>query len=125
MTEPRVYTLELPAGMQLLTLNQRLHPKRRNDYTQAIRQAAAICARNARIPRLERVHITAYVHHKPTARRRDSGNWYLTAKAAVDGLVDAQVLEDDDDTHVTGPDMRPGEPVAGGQLVLEIREVLT
>lgn len=39
-------------------------------------------------------------------RRRDPGNWYPTAKAIVDGLVDAGILIDDDHTKVVGPDMR-------------------
>lgn len=34
-------------------------------------------------------------------RRRDSPNWVPTAKAALDGIVDAHVIEDDSDAHVT------------------------
>ena len=35
-------------------------------------------------------------------RRRDSSNWlYPTAKAALDGIVDAHVIVDDSDAHVT------------------------
>ena len=33
-------------------------------------------------------------------RRRDSPNWIPTAKAALDGIVDAHVIEDDSDVHV-------------------------
>lgn len=34
-------------------------------------------------------------------RRRDSPNWIPTAKAALDGIVDAHVIADDSDAHVT------------------------
>lgn len=124
MTEPRVYTLELPAGLELLTLNQRMHWRRQRQLTAAIRQASMISARNAKIPQLDRVHILCWVRTKPLARIRDASNWSLSAKPAVDGLVDARVLINDDNEHVTGPDMRmDGTRVPGGQLVLEIREL--
>lgn len=43
----------------------------------------------------------------PDKRRRDVGNLYpYVAKPIVDGLVDARLVYDDDDTHVVGPDLR-------------------
>jgi hypothetical protein len=33
-------------------------------------------------------------------RRVDLGNLYPTVKACIDGLVDAKVVDDDDETHV-------------------------
>jgi hypothetical protein len=47
----------------------------------------------------------------------------LSAKAAVDGLVDAGVLTDDSDEYLTGPDMRPGPVEKSGRLVLHITEL--
>lgn len=47
-------------------------------------------------------------------RRRDANNWEPTAKAVMDGLVDAGVFPDDNTTHVIGPDMRLGPPATGG-----------
>lgn len=41
-------------------------------------------------------------------QRRDPANWAPTAKACVDGLVDAGILVDDSHHYVTGPDMRIG-----------------
>lgn len=124
MSEAREYILELPAGLELLTLNQRMHWRKQRRLTAVIRQAAMISARNARIPRLDRVHITCWIRPKPLARIRDAGNWMLSAKPAVDGLVDAGVLANDDNEHVTGPDMRMADQrVPGGQIVLEIREL--
>ncbi len=48
-------------------------------------------------------------------RRRDPSNWTPTAKAAVDGLVDAGVFIDDSSRFVVGPDMREGPTVARRQ----------
>lgn len=46
-----------------------------------------------------------------TNRRRDPANWAPTAKAVLDGLVDAQVFPDDNAKYIEGPDMRLGECV--------------
>lgn len=122
MTEPREYTLELPAGLELLTANDRTHWTKRNPITQTLRQTTALIARNQRIPRLDRIHITGILRPHDR-RRRDPANWYPSFKACVDGLVDAQVIADDDHTRVTGPDMRIGDVVTHAQLVLVIREL--
>jgi len=122
MTEPRTYTIELPAGLELLTLNQRMHWRPRNDITQALRQATFIVARNAKIPQLQRAHVICRIHFS-VRRRRDIHNWMPTAKACVDGLVDAGVLTDDNDDHLDGPVMQPGIPQPQAVVVLEIREV--
>lgn len=56
-------------------------------------------------------------------RRRDPANWAPTAKAVVDGLVDAGLFPDDDYRYVTGPDMRLGPPVqarADEELIIHI-----
>lgn len=45
------------------------------------------------------VRLTHYV--TDPGRRRDPSNWMPTTKAAIDGLVDAGVFDDDDSTHVT------------------------
>lgn len=44
-------------------------------------------------------------------RVRDPANWAPTAKAVLDGLVDAGIFPDDSSQYVIGPDMRLGEPV--------------
>jgi crossover junction endodeoxyribonuclease RusA len=60
-------------------------------------------------------------------RRRDPSNYGDTAKAVLDGLVDAAVLPDDSSRYVLGPDMRlgpvlPSETLGGhlGLLVMHI-----
>jgi crossover junction endodeoxyribonuclease RusA len=118
----RAWTVELPAGMKLMNANHRIHWRRRVEYTKALRDAACVLAKAQRIPTLDRAHIVC-VYEPPTARRCDPTNWAPSAKAAVDGLVDAGVLEDDDAKHLDGPDMRLGQKTPGGRLVLHIVEV--
>ena len=128
---PRPYVITLPAGLKLLNANQRLHYKRRGEYTGKLRAAAmeavsecpALMAALAAAkpgPLFERAHVLG-VLHPPTDGRRDPANWYPTFKAAVDGIVDAGLVEDDDHTRLLGPDMRLGEKRKGGQIVLVVR----
>ena len=68
---------------------------------------------------LNKAHITVYVH-KSNRRPYDVHNLYGTAKAAIDGLIDHGLLPDDNNAHLTGPDMRQGKtrPVAGITIVI-------
>lgn len=129
----RRFTITLPAGLTLINSNQRLHYRQKAERTARIRTAAMEAVTEDRTlmaalatakpgPLMHRAHILGVVH--PISRRRaDPANLYPSFKAAVDGLVDAGVLEDDDHTHVLGPDMRLGHVVRGGQLVLHLREL--
>lgn len=121
-TPPLRHIVALPPGMRLLTSNQRMHWRPKAKLTKEIREAACDAATRALVPNLARVHIIATLHPHDR-RRRDPANWYPTFKAAVDGIVDAGVLDDDDHTRVVGPDMRLGEPVRGGRVVLELIEL--
>jgi len=100
------WTLELPftAGL-LLNANQRLHWAERNKRTQHWRELAAWQAKAAKVPHWQRAHILAEFSFGNNIRR-DVGNLNPTIKAAVDGLVDAGLLPDDDDKHLEGPDLR-------------------
>lgn len=127
MTEPRTFIVPLPV-LDLLNANQGLHHRVKAKRVKAIRQAAAVMARSLGVPPLQRAHI--FAEYLPTdGRRRDPANWAPSAKAAVDGLVDAHVLPDDDDKHLIGPDMRLGTlaPLVGsrryGRLLLRIVEL--
>lgn len=125
------WRLALPAGLPLINANGREHFHSRRRVTSALRSAAALAVRQDRglaaalaaargRPLVSRAHIIGILH--PASRRRvDPANFYPAFKAAVDGLVDAGVLEDDDHTRVIGPDMRLGPVVRGAQLALVIR----
>ena len=102
--------LTIPAPCDWLNSNQRLHRMVHAKRTAAWRAAAkdAAEAHPGWVPFTVPVRIVCTVH-KTRAGRWDAGNLYPTAKAIVDGLVDAGVIPDDSNEWVTGPDMRAGE----------------
>ena len=118
--DPGAYTTRTPDGELILVLpvadaslllnaNQRLHWAEERRRTRYWRTLSATTARSA-INRgswapLPAAAITCTLHW-PYLRHRDPANWHPTAKAILDGLVDARLLPDDDDAHVQGPDMR-------------------
>jgi crossover junction endodeoxyribonuclease RusA len=129
----RNYVLALPPGLKLLNANQRVHYRVRAEQTAAIRGAAReACLAHPQLrvdlasagaaPVLPQAWILG-VLHPPSRRRADPANWYGSFKAAIDGVVEAGLLEDDDHVHLLGPDMRLGNVVPGGQLVLHVYEM--
>lgn len=128
----RSYTVTLPPGLTLINANHSMHYQKKAKLTRSLREAAtAACNTNellraaivaaAGLPVLRHAHIIG-VYHPARGGRVDPANLYPSFKAAVDGIVDARVLEDDDATRVLGPDMRLGPVVTGGQIVLHIHE---
>lgn len=119
-TDTNEWSIRLPVGLPLPTLNGRDHWAVRARQTRDIRTAAALLARQARIPSLARARVVGVLHGHD-GRRRDPHNWILSLKPAIDGLVDAGVLPDDDSEHLISVAMVLGEPVKGGQLEVRIR----
>ena len=119
---PRTYTIALPAGLKLLSLNDRLHWRERNSRAQELKRATWVMALNAGIPRLERVSVVVE-YQPPDRRHRDGDNISPAGKAALDGIVAAKVLAGDDKRYVTGTFCTIGEPYPGGRLLLHLTEV--
>jgi hypothetical protein len=99
------------------------HWSARSGPTKLWRDAAAVYAKKARIPGLEIARITATVHRADRRTDCDAHNRYPTVKAAVDGIVDAGVLADDCDRHLTALTIRAGQPVDKKQYPLGLLEV--
>ena len=123
------YTLEIPAPADWISENDRLYWAQRAKIVRAWRNAALIYARQARLPKLERAHITATVH-KGNRRAYDAHNLMPTAKACIDGLVTGKgrvkgygLLPDDSNKHLTGPDMRAGTVDPVPHIILTIKEL--
>ena len=117
-----VLVLEPPCAF--INANDRLHHHAKAKLTRAWRdQAHDHSAYHAdhRV-RYDRAHITVAIRF-PTNHRRDVGNYYPTAKAIVDGLVDAQLLPDDNDTHIIGPDLRRERPNGTPRVTVTIEEI--
>jgi crossover junction endodeoxyribonuclease RusA len=116
---PHYYRLVIPATAPWLTANDRQSWTAKYRTVRRWRHDTALYCTAANIPRMTGAYIIAELR-LTTAGRRDPGNWYPTAKAAIDGLVDAKVLPDDDAAHVVGPDMREGKKSPTKQLILHL-----
>lgn len=98
----RSWTYTINAPERWLNSNDRRNRQRDNFLVQEFKTRSSGIARHIKIPRLERCTITALLAFPDGNRRRDAANYYPSIKAAVDGLVLAGVLEDDDDRYVLG-----------------------
>ena len=120
----RTYTIALPAGLKLLSLNDRLHWAARHRRAQALKKAAWARTLQAKIPPLERAAVI--VEYRPPDRRHhDAENTCAASgKAAIDGIVAAGVLPDDEcPRYVSKIVCTIGEPFPKGMLVLHLIEV--
>lgn len=95
----------IPANL-LLTANQRMHWRKKAERTKAIRHLAATVTRAFQLQPMQTAHCVVQIRW-PDRRRRDAHNLMPTIKACIDGIVDAGLLPDDSDKHLTGPDLRP------------------
>lgn len=114
-------TIDIPAAMWQSS-NQRLHHMERARRTRHVRTLAGWTARQLE-PVTGPVHVMAHVS-APKKSRADVGNTYPTVKAVIDGCTDAGIWPDDNDDHLTGPDMRRGQPT-GLPGTYRVRLVIT
>lgn len=106
----RVLRFSFNAPGPMLNANARSHWAVTSDLTKTWRRATYWYARQAmgtKPVRFAHAHVQILIGFTDN-RRRDISNWAPTAKAVVDGIVDAGVLVDDDDAHMTGPELRRG-----------------
>ncbi|WP_030372445.1 RusA family crossover junction endodeoxyribonuclease [Streptomyces rimosus] len=117
----RHWVLDLP-DMELINANavRGWHWAEERKVAASIRETAAVLARAQRVPRLVRARVVYVVKPKMRTRVFDPSNWSLAAKAAVDGLQDAGVFEDDNAAVVTGVDPRAGERQSGANIRMSL-----
>lgn len=96
-------------GLPWLNANDRLHWNTRARLVRTWRTRGSWQLRT--LPRMDAARIICELRLSKRTRR-DPSNWAPTAKALVDGMVDADILPDDDSTRVIGPDLRRGPTVA-------------
>lgn len=96
---PTVYQIELPWPRPPLNHNHRHTPWGKGKIVAAIRADVLVLVRAAKVPQCER--LTVQLHYAPGHRRKqDPMNWTATSKPAIDAIVDAGVVVDDDTEHV-------------------------
>lgn len=87
--------LELPYEKPPLSMNDRLHWRKKAAITASIREVTHTLARQAKVP-TGRGRVTVCLHYRPRDnRRRDADNLMPVLKAACDGLVDYGLTADD------------------------------
>lgn len=108
----------------MLTSNQRLHWADKARRTRQIRTIALLRARSNHVQPLEQATITAVIA-PPDKRRSDAHNAQPAVKAAIDGIVDAGVLPDDDNKHLVELRFVADHPTNQGvwRIDLHIEEV--
>lgn len=115
--------IDLPRSLWW-SANGREHWTRRSAKTRAVRLLAKAAARGTE--RFDRATLGVLVHY-PTNARADPHNVASTViKAAIDGIVSAGVLPDDDDKHLTAVTISrgPKTSIAGiYRLTLTLEEV--
>lgn len=129
MTSPqaRIWRVHLPYTLPPLTANQRLHWAKRARITRQIRKETALLCKTAKLPALERAK-ARIVYVPRDRRRRDPSNLMPTQKAAIDGLVTAGIIRDDNPRYldelmpsVATPRRTSSHPL-GWRIYLEITQ---
>jgi hypothetical protein len=123
---PRVITITLPAGLPMLSLNDRKHWAARNRVAQQLKQAAWAMALGVRppvVPPLGRAEVTVE-YQPPDRRERDPDNIAAAGKPLIDGLVAAGLLTGDDSARVAAVRFEIGPLFPRGRLILHVREIL-
>jgi hypothetical protein len=117
----RQFIIAIPPRTVLLNANDRPNRYARARIVKNLRTIACQLAVIGRIPHLDRVEITGFVH-PPDNRDRDPHNWYPTLKATIDGTVDAGVISKDTSAFLIRADMQLGEETRYLSFSLLIRE---
>lgn len=109
---PGSYRIDLPWQRPPLNHNQRHTPWAKGRLVADVRAAVLTLAKAAKIPHQD--FITVQLHYATGHHvRTDPSNWMATTKPAIDALVDAGIVDDDDTEHVheNTPEIhRPPEP---------------
>lgn len=105
------WTLHIPAPDEFINANHRRHRIIMAGRVRNWRYAGAVCARQAKLPKLTQARIRAELHFTD-ARRRDDHNYFGTIKAIIDGIVgDYGALPDDTAQHLLSVEISRGAPV--------------
>ena len=95
------WRLDSPSGRSWTVNAERsMHHMTRAKRVRAVREEFAWLAKLSGRPRCEAVTVDVWPLAKDRRWLQDVAGCAPTAKAAIDGLVDAGVIDDDDETHL-------------------------
>ena len=117
-----IWTIESTIPTWTVNAERRMHHHERARRVRETRDAFCWLTRAAHVPRLDRVVFVAQPLASSRRGRQDVGACLPSVKAAVDGVVDAGVLVDDDDRHVVALTFLPVDTTAtrpGLRLTIE------
>ena len=106
MTEPRRWQVNVATPLLTLNAERTQHWRKRAKYVKAVRTAFTEATLEAGVPHLDRARMVA----QPLQTRgplADILGHVPTVKAAIDGIVDAGVLEDDRPAYLLAVVCRP------------------
>ncbi len=83
-----------------LNAERKKHWTARQKTSAEWREAFAVLAVTKGVPALPYISVDVVVEQKGNGKLQDVGNCYPSAKAAIDGLVDAGVIPDDTPEHL-------------------------
>lgn len=102
-----------------MNAHRTMHPHKRADVDRTWRSTFAWLAKEQRIPHLNRIRVVVLPLHADHRSPQDVAACAPAAKAAVDGIVDAGVIVDDDHAHLVAVTFLP--PLVDGSDGLVIR----
>tara|TARA_Y100000004_G_scaffold197300_1_gene270983 strand:+ start:238 stop:621 length:384 start_codon:yes stop_codon:yes gene_type:complete len=96
----QVWSLSITGG-KLFTLNTERgwHHHKRAKHVKQWREASCLVAQEMKMPKMEEIEVTFIPYKLNRKNMADTGGHFPIAKACIDGLIDAGVIEDD------GPDV--------------------
>lgn len=100
--------IEIPDSHPLLSINKLMseHWRTRQKSSKYWRMVGREAVKDTQVMRPP-VKCDVYVY-RDRAGRYDPGNYYPTAKAILDGMVDAGILPDDSHEYLDGPHLHHG-----------------
>lgn len=99
LTSPQTYSLTYKARPFTQNALRNMHHHEQARHVVEWRQAFGWLCKLQRVPHLEAIHVTV-VHHRKDKRSVDIGACMPAAKAAIDSLIDAKVIDDDTPQYV-------------------------
>jgi hypothetical protein len=94
------WELLYPSRPWTLNTERTWHHHKRARYVKEWREAFAWLAREAHIPHLDKIEVEVTPILSGVGRTQDVAACFPAAKAAIDGLVDAGIIDEDSPLHL-------------------------